>query len=163
MALSFLKTKLYIKKYKRNGGNYVLRILTLSLLAITLNACEISGSGQKGPFKPGSSVNISQLDNKAIAIPSSTISTQVNDNQGRFSTEQIGWSGWTEIVVSGKYFDEFNNAESAQSLTLNTITHKDYLFDTANVHLYSHLAVARIRQHVTNGQNINDAWKDTRN
>ncbi len=138
-----------------------LRIFTLSLLAITLSACNISGSGQKGPFKTGSEVTSSQLDKQASAIASTTIRTQINDNQGHFSIHQIPWNGWTEIVVSGQYFDEFNNTDSDQALTLNTITRKDRRFDKANVHLFSHLAAARIKQHVADGKNRNNAWRDT--
>ena len=78
-----------------------------------------------------------------------------------FSIHQIPWNGWTEIVVSGQYFDEFNNTDSDQALTLNTITRKDRRFDKANVHLFSHLAAARIKQHVADGKNKNNAWRDT--
>ena len=138
-----------------------IRTLVIAFLTLTLTACNISGSGQKGPFKTGSTVASSELDNQALAIASTTISTQVKDNQGHFLIDQIPWNGWTEIVVSGQYFDEFNNADSDQALTLKTITRKDRRFDTANVHLYSHLAAARIRYRVAKGQNISDAWKET--
>ena len=139
----------------------ILRTLSLAAISLTLAACNISGTAEKGPFKAGSSVSSSQLDSQASPISSTTINTQISNNQGYFSIDRINWNGWTEIIVSGEYFNELDNADSETSLTLNAITRKDRRFDSANVNIFTHLAAARIRQHVANGQNRNKAWRDT--
>ena len=138
-----------------------LRTLGLAILSLTLTACNISGSGQKGPYKSGSNVSTSRLDSQATPIVSSTINVTTIGSQGRYSIDQIPWSDWTEITVSGQYFDEYNNTDSSQALSLNAITRKDRRFDTANVHLFSHIAAARIKQRVADGQNRINAWRDT--
>jgi len=139
----------------------LLKNLCLVALSITLTACNISGSAQKGPYKSGSSVTASKLNAQGEPIASDTINTQVKNSHGRFSVDRIQWSGWTGLVVSGQYFDEFLNNNSNESITLNAITRKDRKFDTANVNLYTHLAAARIQQRIADGQNRNNAWRDT--
>ncbi len=137
------------------------RALVLTIITLTLSACNISGSGQKGPFVAGSNVTVSQLNNQATVIPSSTQTTHIKGKQGAYSTqERIRWSGWTQVQVSGQFFNEFTNSNSSTSLTLDAITNKDRRFDTANVHLFSHLAAARIRYLVkTKHFNRKKAWQ----
>jgi len=137
-----------------------LKTLGLMTISVMLTACNITGSAQKGPFKNGSAVSSSPIDNQGNAVSSSTINTDVYGSQGTFSVDRIPWSGWTELVVTGQYFDEFSNVDSDQAITLNAITRKDRKYDKANVNLFTHLAAARIRQLLGNGQNRNNAWRN---
>ena len=137
------------------------RTLVLGFIALSLTACNMSGSGQKGPFKSGSNVTVVQLNNQASPISSSAESTQVNGSQGDYSAQPIQWDGWTEVSISGQYFDEFSGTDSSASLALDAITTKNKRYDTANLHVYSHLAAARIRQRVADDQTLTNAWKNT--
>ncbi len=139
----------------------IFRTLVLSIFALTLSACNISGSGQKGPFKRGSTVTATSLNNQAVPINTLKVAANVWNNQGSYFATKIRWNGWTEMQISGQYFDEFTGAGSSNSLTLDAITSKNRKFDTANIHLFSHLAAARIRQRVSEGQSLNNAWKET--
>ena len=139
----------------------VKQLFILAIMSISLSACNISGSASKGPFKSGTTVSASKLNSLAIPIASTTINTQVSDDQGRFSVNRIQWDGWAELTVEGQYFDEFTNSDSSESIVLSTITRKDRRFDSANVHLFSHFAAARIKNRVDNGQNRINAWRDT--
>ncbi|GAA0397603.1 hypothetical protein GCM10009133_03290 [Cocleimonas flava] len=137
------------------------RTLGLVTLCVTLTACNISGSAQKGPFKEGSRVSATQLDSQSSPISSTTLNTQISGTQGEFLVDRIEWSGWTELIATGQYFDEYNNSESSNEITLNVITNKDRRFDTANINLFTHLAAARIRAQVADGESISRAWRDT--
>lgn len=139
----------------------ILRILVLGILTLSLSACNISGSGQKGPFNTGSNVTVSQLNNQALPITSTTLNSHVTGSQGNYSVDQVQWDGWTEVGIEGTYFDEFTGTDGVGSLSLRAITRKDNRFDTANVHLFSHLAAARMQQRVADGQNNNQAWRST--
>ncbi len=139
----------------------VFRSLFLAFIALSLTACNITGSGQKGPFKAGSNVTVSQLDSRANPVANQSVSAQTWRNQGNYSANKIHWKGWTSLQINGTYFDEFSNSMSASPITMDAITFKDNLVDTANIHLYSHLAAARIKQHVANGKNIKQAWRTT--
>ncbi len=138
------------------------RLIILAALSLSLSACNISGSGQKGPFLAGSAVKASKLNQQAQPIASKTINTAVFGQQGRYSIGRIEWNSWTELSVTGNYFDEFANTTSSSSLSLDAITRKDRRFDTANIHLLSHIAAERIRYLVnTEGKNRKTAWKQT--
>ncbi len=106
-----------------DGIKMFVRLFVLLTVVLTLSACNISGSGQKGPFVAGSNVTVSQLNNQATVIPSSTQTTHIKGKQGAYSTqERIRWSGWTQVQVSGQFFNEFTNSNSSTSLTLDAIT-----------------------------------------
>lgn len=137
-----------------------IRTFLLITGSLFLTACNISGSGQKGPFTSGTEVSLSKLDDQASPISSTTINTQIRGSQGYFSINGFYWTGWSEIQISGLFFNEYTNANSSELLTLSTITLKNSFFDFANVHLFSHLAAARIRQRVLDGQSLNHAWAD---
>jgi len=139
----------------------LLRALSLAAISLTLAACNITGSSEKGPFKTGSAITASQLDNSATPISSTSINTVVDNDQGEFSVDQIPWNGWTELTVTGLYFDEYANTDSSNALTLKAITNKNRRFDTANINLFTHLAAARIKQRVADGQNRSRAWRAT--
>ena len=139
----------------------LLRSLVLSVLALTLTACNLSGTGEKGPFERNSDVALSKLNSQANPIASKTLNTKTYSNRGNYSFGNIRWSGWSQLQVSGKYFNEFTANTSTDVLVLDAITRKDRTFDTANVHIFSHLAAARIRQRVANGQSRMRAWKRT--
>ncbi len=139
----------------------LLRSLVLTALALTLSACNLSGTGEKGPFKTSSNVSLSKINTQANPIVSQTLNTTVYSNNGAYSFSNIQWNDWAQLQVSGQYFNEFTASTSTDVITLDAITKKDRTFDTANVHLFSHLAAARIRQRVADGQNRLNAWKDT--
>ena len=139
------------------------RSLVLSIFVLTLTACNFSGTTEKGPFSSGSSVTASQLDGQAQPISSSTKSSSVISDKGGYSIGRISWNGWTQLQVTGQFYDEFTGETSSDAFTLDAITKKDRSFDRANIHLFSHLAASRIRQRVANGQNLGSAWKSTQN
>lgn len=136
------------------------RSLIIIFTLLTLAGCNISGSGEKGPFKSDSVVTVSKLNNQAIPIQENTVSTQVYNNQGRYSANQIDWSGWSQINVNGDYYNEYTDSDSGTSLSLDAITRKDRRLDRANVNLFSHLAAARIRKLVNDGNSRSTAWKN---
>jgi len=139
----------------------ILRSFFLSILALSLSACNISGAGQKGPFKAGSAVTLSKLDAQANPLPTETLSSTTKGSQGRFSINRIEWNGWALASISGQYFNEFTNSNSSNSINLEAITNKNRNFDTVNIHLFSHLAAARIKEQVSNGISIDSAWRTT--
>ena len=139
----------------------LLRSLVLSALALTLSACNLAGTGEKGPFKINSDVTLSKLDTQANLIVSESLSTQVYSNDGAYSFTKIRWNGWAQLQISGQYFNEFTANTNADVITLDAITKKDRKFDSANVHIFSHLAAGRIKQRVANGQSRLKAWRDT--
>ncbi len=137
------------------------RTVSLVALSISLTACNISGSAQKGPFKAGTQITVTQLDAQASPRSSSTLRSQVYDNQGSFSVDRIRWKGWTELNATGRYFDELNNSDGSAALSLNAITNKNRHFDTANINLFTHLAAARIKQRVSSERDLKKAWRNT--
>jgi len=139
----------------------IIRCFALSLLALSVSACKINGSAQKGPFKAGSTVTATLLDAQANPTGTSSRSTIVRNDQGDYLVTRINWDGWTEVTASGLYFDEIQNTDSTATIQLNAISNKDIIFDTVNTHIFSTLAASRIRQLVSNGQSIDAAWAAT--
>ncbi|MDO9225594.1 MAG: DUF1566 domain-containing protein [Pseudomonadota bacterium] len=133
-------------------------LLTLSLLtavlALSLGACSnstsipaaggvtLAGAGQKGPYLPGASVTAYQLN--AGAARTATSQAGTIDANGHYSLVGIPWTGLTEIVVSGRYFDEAANADSAGTLDLTALIDLQ-AGATVRVNLLTHLLAGRIR------------------
>ncbi len=137
------------------------RAIALSLLALTLSACNLSGTAEKGPFVANSNVSLKQLNSQANPISSDSLSTRTISKTGSYAFKNIRWNGWAELAVSGRYFNEFTASTSTNSIVLKAITNKNITFDTANVHMYSHLAAARIKYRVSNGETLSVAWTGT--
>lgn len=79
-----------------------------------------SGIGSKGPFQQGATVTAYKL-NPDGTRSTATLSTTVTDNLGHYNLANIPWSGLTEIVITGNYFDEVAGAVSAAPATMSTI------------------------------------------
>ncbi len=137
------------------------RSFFLSIIALSLSACNMSGSGQKGPFIAGSTITLSKLDAQANPLQNNTLISNTKGSQGRFSINNINWKSWALASVNGQYFNELTNSNSSSTMNLKAITKKDRSFDTVNIHLFSHLAAARIKQQVSQGKSISNAWKNT--
>lgn len=109
----------------------------------------VSGAGQKGPYAAGSTVTAYALNATTGARTASSVTT-TTDSVGNFNLQGISWTGPTEIVVSGSYFDEAQNVDSSSGLELSSIS--DLQGATAiRVNLFTHLLAGRIRTLMTSG------------
>ncbi|MBU0655487.1 MAG: tandem-95 repeat protein [Gammaproteobacteria bacterium] len=114
----------------------------------------LSGAGQKGIFLAGSAVEAFPLDTAANRTGSGVV-TQTDAN-GQY-TLTLPWTGWTEIQISGQYFDEYNGNNSITALTLQGITNIGSAHASSNVNLFTHMVASRIRTLVAGGASLADA------
>jgi hypothetical protein len=118
------------------------------------SSASLSGAGQKGIFLAGSIVEAFPLD--AVGVRAGTgVSTQTDAN-GQY-TLTLSWTGWTEIQVSGQYFDEYNGNNSSTALTLQGITNIGSAQASSNVNLFTHMVASRIRTLAAGGASLADA------
>jgi hypothetical protein len=120
----------------------------------TATGSALSGAGQKGIFLAGSVVEAFPLDANA-ARSGAGVATQTNAN-GQY-TLSLPWTGWTEIQISGQYFDEYNGNNSTTALTLQGITNIGSAQASSNVNLFTHMVASRIRTLVAGGASLADA------
>lgn len=102
----------------------------------------ISGKAQKGSFLKDSEAVANQLDSKAVHA-TGIVNTKIVDDFGSFTVTPT-WSDWTEVSVTGRFFNEDVGANSATELTLNSIVAAGT--EASNVNLFTHFVAARIRQ-----------------
>ena len=78
---------------------------------------DLRGVAQKGMFLAGTTVTAWQLGENGQRT-GTTLSTVMEGSQG-FYDLALSWSGWTEVEVQGRYFDEFTGTESIEPITLS--------------------------------------------
>ena len=108
----------------------------------------ISGVIQKGAFQAGAEITAQELADDATA-GDHRATAEISNDHGAYRLK-TDWSGWTEISIEGKYFDEYaaSVAESPISLSgIQKITEGDVV---VNVNLFSHFVAERIKYRVQN-------------
>ena len=75
----------------------------------------ISGKAQKGGFLKGAVVMATRLDEQAVN-GAETLSTTVSSNSGGF-TIAPSWQGWTELNITGRFYDENAGSENLTELS----------------------------------------------
>jgi len=120
-----------------------------------------NGASAKGPFVKDSSVMAYKL--RANGTRSGTASgTKTTSNLGAYSLNSISWSGPTEIVVSGKYFNE-NSGTSDQSATLSAVVDVVAGENIAvNINLFTDMESKRVKRLMLNGHSVLDAKSQAR-
>lgn len=115
------------------------------------NTQSIVGYVQKGPFLNGSSVTVYDL-NSFINPTGISFNTQITNNQGKFSLEEIPLSSnIIRVRADGFYFNEVLGKQSNSQITLYAIS--DITRNsTINVNLLTHLEKARVEYLMQNNE-----------
>ena len=103
----------------------------------------ISGVAQKGMFVAGTEVTAWELDENGQRTGAS-LSTLIEDSLGSYSLSPE-WTGWTEIQVQGRYFDEFTGQESLEPISLMAMSDIESGDNSKNINLFTHLQTARVQ------------------
>jgi hypothetical protein len=121
------------------------------------NTTTIHGLSQKGPFTQGSTITAYKLNNDGSRDNSNTVSTHTTDNLGSFAFTNIGWTGATEFIASGNYFDEntgLSNNVTTITAIVNVLDNSNF---TTNINIFTHLEAQRIKQLMQSGDTIANA------
>jgi hypothetical protein len=128
--------------------------LNLILIAVLfLSACQkedekikinIQGYAQKGPFRPGTEISISELD--ANLQPTGLVYySTVSDNHGKFDFPDIEFkSRYVEIIADGYYFNELTSRPTEEKLILKAITDLS-VTSSVNINILTHVSNERIK------------------
>ncbi len=134
------------------------------LLASLIISCEkvdqdiiikdrIEGFVQKGPYINGTSITISELNNKLIPT-GQNFNTQIVDNKGSFQLNNIRLnSKYVELKADGFYYNEVSGSTSVAPLTLYALTDISDK-SSINVNVLSYLEKARIEYLIGQGNNF---------
>lgn len=114
-------------------------------------SASLAGVGQKGPFQNGATVMATELGADGLGT-GNTVTAQVSA-AGDFSLPTLGWSGGTEVAVSGRFFNEYTASFSSGTRSLEAIVNASGVMD-ANVNLYTHLLAARVRALMGGGETL---------
>lgn len=126
----------------------------------TTTATTSSGGASKGPFKQGSLVIAYKLD--ANGSRSTTdVNTTTNDNAGHFDFgSAITWTGPTEYVISGEYFNE-NTGQYMVLPTdkgLSAISNKVAgVSENININIFTNIEAKNIKAQMAAGASVTDA------
>jgi len=133
-------------------------------LDTTSNNTTTKGSAAKGPFVKGSVIKAYKLEeNGTRSTAYEPISSKTVDDLGKFSILNIGWSGPTELEISGKYFDENTASISLAAVTLSAIVDVKAGEDiTANINVLTDLAAQRTKALMALGSSIDEAKKEAK-
>ena len=113
-----------------------------------------SGVAQKGPYTAGGSLTLHRLDAFGARTDES-VSASLLAN-GAFLLESVPWSGVTEVVASGTFFDEVQGDVGDDALTLRAVTFANDGF-AANVNVFTHVMAARILALLDDGATFAEA------
>jgi hypothetical protein len=149
-------------------------IVSMMLLLIVANSCQkdnensttikkdiIKGRVQKGPFLNGTSISIVEL-NSSFKQTGKTFSTQISNNRGSFSINNIDLvSQYVELQSNGFYFNEVIGRNSNAQLTLSALTD---LTDssTININIFSTLEKKRVEYLLSQGKTFRDSKSQAR-
>ena len=151
---------------------FMKKIIILGILFAVLTSCEndnlitvntdVHGLVQKGPFLNGTSLEIFVLDEN-FAQSGDVYSTQISDNSGAFSLENISLtSPYVIIKATGYFFNEQSNENSNAPLTLYAIS--DFGSNSmANINVLTHLEKSRMEYLITEGNmDFNEARQQSK-
>ena len=112
----------------------------------------IGGIGQKGPFDINSLVTAYKLDNGVRGV---SVSTKTTDKLGHYTLFGISWSGATEIVIQGKYFNEVTGVLSSNKASLSAVVNVVRGNSvSANVNVLTDLVAKRFIKKAKDGASI---------
>jgi len=141
---------------------YILSVLTIFILTgcdgdgFTSSNSTAGGTSAKGPFVQGSSVIAYQLNDNGTRSATAS-GTSTIDNIGTYSLNSISWSGATEIVVSGNYFNE-NDGSTNQTAELSAIVNVGEGDNVAtNINIFTNIAAVRIKKLMSQNVSIVEA------
>lgn len=147
--------------------------LLLFLLSVLLASCskeldnerkfDIKGKAQKGPFKIGTNVTISELDNDLNPTGKVYFSTIMN-HEGYFDLPDIEFaSNYVQLKVEGDYFEEYHGYTTTnQPITLFCIVDLSEN-DITNINLLTHLEMDRIIQFKNEGLSFIESKQKAQN
>ena len=140
-------------------------LIFISMLSFNASAyadSKLEGYAQKGAYSQGSEIVINEIDRNFNPSESKTLVGEVTNNKGKYKFRRIPWKGWTEITVSGLYFNELTGLTSTTPLSLKAMTRLSrWETNRANTNLFTHLAAKRMQQRVINGEKRDKAWRKT--
>jgi len=105
-----------------------------------------TGVGEKGPFVQNSSVIAYKLEDNGSRSTTKATTTTI-DNLGKYKFENISWSGPTEIVMTGYYFNENSGQRSTKTASLSAIvsvTEGETV--SVNINIFTDLEATRIKK-----------------
>ena len=106
-------------------------------------AYDLQGYVQKGPFINGTTIIVSELNQKLVAT-GKNFNTQIIDNKGSFNLKSVKLkSNFIQIIAEGFYFNEVRNKKSATQLTLFGLANVIDI-SSVNINLLSHLEKDRV-------------------
>ncbi len=115
-----------------------------------------NGSAIKGPFVKGSQVVAYKLNEDGTrSITQKTTTT--TDNLGTYSFDNLEWSGATEIVITGQYFNERTNTLAPSDSLSAIINISQGATVKANINLFTHLAAMQIKTLMSNNKSVSTA------
>lgn len=138
-------------------------LLILIVAAALLCGCEASQKGgggekfdgtvggliEKGPFVQGSTVTLSELNDKLEPTGKSFTTTVIND-QGVFKFEKIALaSPYVKLSIDGFYFNEVRGELSRSRIVLSAYAEVNSA-DQINVNVLTHLEMERVKSLVVN-------------
>jgi len=138
--------------------------LLIAILTVMISACgggattttAVSGLAQKGPFVAGAIAKIYKLDDQ-YQRTTQMLETTISGTNGSYSFGDIGWSGLSEIEVSGYFLNE-NTGDTTQTAKVTTIVMVQANGSvTTNVNVLTHMASGYIRQLLQSGSTLAEA------
>jgi len=154
-----------------------LGIVMMSLLIVIFSGCGGGGSsttsgattggaggvGAKGPFVQGSIVTAYKLDSHGVRSTTDINATVTTDNLGTYLLSSIPWSGPTEIVISGNYFNENTGAVSTTPVSLSSVVSIALGQNiSANINIFTDLEARYILALMNGGTSFADAKAQAR-
>ncbi len=116
---------------------------------------QLTGRAFKGPFRPGSEILLTPLNDDLLQLAPSYRGDVIN-HQGDYRISALIPQGPVEIQANGYFFNELSNEASPNPLRLQAITSAR---PEIHVHPLSHLVTQRIRTLVANGAEFDVAKK----
>ncbi|MCQ2120447.1 MAG: fibrobacter succinogenes major paralogous domain-containing protein [Fibrobacter sp.] len=119
--------------------------------AVVKNA-SVMGSATKGPFEFGSPVYIYELHPDSLEQRTGlSYKDEISSNQGNYVVPKVTlYSPYAELVVEGKFLNEYTGKNTSKTFTLRSIADLSYSQES-NINLLTHLQANRILTLVKKG------------
>jgi len=101
------------------------------------------GVAELGPFKAGSSVKLSYLDDGSLTPTANSVSATVSSDLGQYTLNYTGMSSYALMEASGPFLHLINGYETGATLKLNSMI-RAIDGEAANVNIMTHLEYPRI-------------------
>lgn len=125
-----------------------------------VNASNIKGLVEKGPFVAGSTVNVYELDDDLKAT--GRVFKTETDKTGAFAIKPSSAlkSKFVKLTVNGFYFNEYTGKLSDAPISLDAISTIDQSKETEmNVNILTHLEAPRVMKLMEEGKKFDEAKK----